>query len=525
MYFQSSAVCFLFSVYITTRKIQSDTGQYWYQNLSSKVKWKNTLSHPFPILQGVRQGDILSTGLYKTYINDLLHTLEGQHLGSFIGTTYIGCPTVADDAALLANTEEDLQLMLDVTYNYSSRERYIIHPQKSMVIPKITSKRSDNKSDWHIGDSDILVGEKGTHLGIIRAVKNELTININERISCARKTLYSLMGTSLHGTNGLPPTQCLNMYKTYVLPRLLYGLESFVPQQKDLQLLENVHVNFLRSIQAIPVRTSKSITHLMLGCRTITAEIHIRQLSLLGSIIRCENSTLINLLRRQVNLKSEHSKSWFIHVNNLLQEYQLPGMESLLITSTSKFHWKKQIGQSVDRHWYKVLQEDCSTKSSLKYCYFQNLKIGTVHPIWSDIKMNQKDIKRSSIKCRMITGTYILQSTLSKYNNSEVDRTCPLCRLEDENIVHFLTKCNSLHHYRRQYLLELKNLFDGALQAYWLNLTKDFILLTKLILDAGSLIASKVIPDDPTLRRKIEVISRRLCFSLHSGRTFLINTR
>ena len=73
---------------------------------------------------------------------------------------------------------------------------------------------------------------------------------------------------------------------------------------------------------------------------------------------------------------------------------------------------------------------------------------------------------------------------LSKYNNSEVDRTCPLCRLEDEDIVHFLTKCNSLHHYRRQYLLELKNLFDGALQAYWLNLTKDFILLTKLILDA-----------------------------------------
>ena len=50
-------------------------------------------------------------------------------------------------------------------------------------------------------------------------------------------------------------------------------------------------------------------------------------------------------------------------------------------------------------------------------------------------------------------------------------------------------------------------------------------LLTKLILDAGSLIASKVIPDDPTLRRKIDDISRRLCFSLHSGRTFLINTR
>ena len=113
----------------------------WYQNLSSKVKWKSEISNTFPILQGVRQGGILSTGLYKTYINELLLTLEEQQLGKYIGSTYIGCPTVADDGALLSNFEEELQLILDITYRYSTRERYNIHPQKSLIIPKITSKR------------------------------------------------------------------------------------------------------------------------------------------------------------------------------------------------------------------------------------------------------------------------------------------------------------------------------------------------------------------------------------------------
>jgi hypothetical protein len=66
----------------------------------------------------------LSTGLYKTYINELLLTLERNRVGTHIGTTYVGCPTVADDLALLANSTSDLQLMLDVTNSFANREKY-----------------------------------------------------------------------------------------------------------------------------------------------------------------------------------------------------------------------------------------------------------------------------------------------------------------------------------------------------------------------------------------------------------------
>jgi hypothetical protein len=51
-------------------------------------------------------------------------------------------------------------------------------------------------------------------------------INIEERIALARRTLYSLIKTGVHGTNGLNPRTSCKIYQVYVIPRLLYGLET-----------------------------------------------------------------------------------------------------------------------------------------------------------------------------------------------------------------------------------------------------------------------------------------------------------
>ena len=55
----------------------------------TSIKWNDLISNPFPVHQGVRQGGILSTELYKVYINDILDQLENSGLGSYIGNIYI----------------------------------------------------------------------------------------------------------------------------------------------------------------------------------------------------------------------------------------------------------------------------------------------------------------------------------------------------------------------------------------------------------------------------------------------------
>jgi hypothetical protein len=117
----------------------------------------------------------LSTGLYKTYINELLLTLERNRVGTHIGTTYVGYPTVADDLALLANSTSDLQLMPDVTNSFANREKYVIHPEKSTIIMRIPKKSTRFEvSDWKLDDKEVSISQTTTHLtlDILRSTRN-----------------------------------------------------------------------------------------------------------------------------------------------------------------------------------------------------------------------------------------------------------------------------------------------------------------------------------------------------------------
>ena len=179
-----------------------------------------------------------------------------------------------------------------------------------------------------------------------------------------RKTIYSLTGTGLHGTNGLPPTTCIKLFNTYVLPRLLYGLETFILKPTHFNLLERFHLSFLRKIQCLPSRSIRGITYLLLGVRPITAEIHIRQLKLLCSIIKNENVTIKNILLRQIHTKSDDSNSCFTHIINLLEHYDLPTINTLLHIVLCKITWKREVKLAVDKLWNQKLISDCSQKSS-----------------------------------------------------------------------------------------------------------------------------------------------------------------
>jgi hypothetical protein len=96
------------------------------------------MSESFSIKQGVRQGGILSTELYKIYNNTLLEQLEEARRGIYIGSIYCSAPMCADDVALLANTPTDLQIQINIAAEYSRIQRYKLQPSKSMVLPVLS---------------------------------------------------------------------------------------------------------------------------------------------------------------------------------------------------------------------------------------------------------------------------------------------------------------------------------------------------------------------------------------------------
>ena len=63
-----------------------------YSDMSSQVKWNGYTSKYFNIKQGVRQGGVLSTRLYKSYINDLPLELEKKRIRSYNWTGILWQP-------------------------------------------------------------------------------------------------------------------------------------------------------------------------------------------------------------------------------------------------------------------------------------------------------------------------------------------------------------------------------------------------------------------------------------------------
>ena len=492
-----------------------------YSGLTAKIKWKSSLSDSFKVFQGVRQGGVISTRFYKVYVNGFMVELRMNSLGKWIGYIYCGCPACADDVLLITEDPEELQVMLAIAKSYSGCHRYIIHPQKTHIVCKQCSSTVDSnaRDEWNIGDKSLHLSERTTHLGLARTDKNDCAVNVADRISLARRTGYSLMKSGFHGSNGLNPKVSYRLYQTYVMPRMLYGLEILDLRKKDIKQLSDFHIDLLRRIQALPIRAALSAVYLLVGALPMEAELHKRQLSLLFSVVSSNNATLQQLAQRAIGLHGMSYDGFFKRVSDTLDMYNLPNIRQLFECTPSKLDWKRQTKQAVSTYWTTRLVEDAMTKSTLTHCFTGNLMVGQVHMVWDSIQPNLQDVKRGHVKARLLTGTYMLQSTKFRFNSSDVDPNCPLCRLESEDLRHFILRCPALAVARDSCFPQLRSLVIGAVgDEKWLKYFRNRETLLTLVVDCQKLVEHGLLPKSQVILYEIETCARTLCYKLHQIR-------
>ena len=150
-----------------------------------------------------------------------------------IGTSYVGCPTCADDIMLCAKSEQEAQTQLYIIEQCTSDDRVKINSKKTEII-RINDNKAKNKPLTLFKET---ISEKISlkHLGIERQ-KNNIP-DIEKRIYIARGTMYSLMGAGLHGINGIHPLIAWQLWRTFVVPRMLYEIETLKITTTDIYKL------------------------------------------------------------------------------------------------------------------------------------------------------------------------------------------------------------------------------------------------------------------------------------------------
>ena len=158
------------------------------------------------------------------------------------------------------------------------------------------------------------------------------------------------MGAGLHCGNGLKQSVCGKLWSTYVVPRLLYGLEVLDLTGKDIKALEQYQRKSLRQIQSLPDKTHNAAVLALLGILPLERVIHKNMLSLFGRWILFEGVEK-DIAVRQLATKSEAEASWFNRIKQLLEMYELPLPSQLLENAPTKKNGRKWLIRRLIQLW------------------------------------------------------------------------------------------------------------------------------------------------------------------------------
>jgi exonuclease III len=491
------------------------------KGMFSRVVWNKNISDKFPIYQGNRQGGLSSPSDYKSYQLELLELLTKAQSGFFIGSIPVPCPTVADDMLLLATNIHALQAQLLLTGDYANQERYNIQLAKTSIVPMNmnSSEHIDaivEQQPWSLHGQKVPVSEDFTHVGIQRSASQQpgsIDLAVSERLSIARKTMYALMGAGLHGLNGLPPLVSIHIYKIYILPRLLYGLEALKLGKAEFNALEKQHRTFIRSILHLPPRTAIPALHIITALPPIRAMIDQKVLTFFRNVLS-DPGTISDIIIRQHAVKGPKSHSWIIYIEEILRKYHLPNIMQLYENTPSKPQWKLTVRDAISEFWQKDQEELAHSKSTLRHLNNKpnfnrpHLCIGGLDCI--------RRVRRGVTKMRLLTGTYTLQTVRVTYRQATSPQ-CLLCNSGEETITHFLLDCTALLPTRtgiiNKIVSAIPHIYSGRQEIF-----NTPSLFTQLILDPTHTSVASILPLQEQELEVLERLSQDLTFALHHMR-------
>ena len=132
----------------------------------TSVKWQGEMLPVFINQQEVRQGGVLSAGLYMLFIYDLLDRLEATGKGAKIGNIDISVPTCADDVTKLSNDSEGLQFLISLCKDSSNLNGYVLHYQKSAVLKMNSIRQYPENEAWTLEAKEMPIVQETTHMGV-----------------------------------------------------------------------------------------------------------------------------------------------------------------------------------------------------------------------------------------------------------------------------------------------------------------------------------------------------------------------
>ena len=98
------------------------------------MRWDTTTTTLFLVINGVKQGGILSPMLFNVYMDDLSIKLNQSGIGGVIGGHLINHLCYADDLCLISISSAGMQKLLDMCSTYATENVLTYNGSKSYFL-------------------------------------------------------------------------------------------------------------------------------------------------------------------------------------------------------------------------------------------------------------------------------------------------------------------------------------------------------------------------------------------------------
>ena len=271
-------------------------------------------SNDFPVTNGVKQGCVLAPTLFSFIFSMMLlsafkesdpgveitYRTDGgifktQRLRSVtkISKALVRALLYADDCAIVAHSEADLQEMADALSAATKRYGLTISIKKTEVLYQPALGSVGKQPEIKIDNQTLRNVDAFAYLGSTLTSNNSLDKEISSRLAKA-SAAFGRLRKRVWDDRGLRAETKCAVYRAVVLSALLYGCEAWTPYRRHIKQLEKFHQQCLRGILNIRWyhRVSNAQVLLQSNLRSIEATLSLCQLRWAGHVVRMEDGRL-----------------------------------------------------------------------------------------------------------------------------------------------------------------------------------------------------------------------------------------
>ena len=412
---------------------------------------------------GVRQGCVMSPNLFSLFINGMAQKVKEKGQGIRWAEKKLCLLLFADDVVLLAESERDLEGMMEEAYRYSEKWRFQFNAQKC----KVMASRKRAEGEWKIGNEKVAEVQSFVYLGVEfgkRVGWKEMKERVLGKMEGRIKKVELVSKTYGVGTR-----EVLRIWETIGRPAMEYGAEVWAGGYWKEG--ERVMMRLGKGLIGMRRNTNHEVVQGELGLWRMKGRWDVSRLRLWRKLVGGRNALAVWVYRqRREEFEAEGRRdkgNWCWHTWQVLK-----GIDRELeweIEYMGGARWLQELKEDIGKREEKEWQARVAAKPRLRS--YRLIKEKLEFENYLDCTSG----KQRKALVEMRSGANDLEVEMGRRRQEEVkNRMCRECKGGVEDEMHLVLECPAYQAIRQELFGKLRDagiqIQEGTREEKWKSL-------------------------------------------------------